>query len=416
MDRTVIALRTACHNKLRRLYLAGIPEVVQARLEEEWQRMRESGKEEDCYAFRVIAAEAQHLGHPLNLRGAGNASLLAFLLHDSGVNPLPAHYYCESCGHYEEIPNVFFGLDAADRPCPDCGGTMRARGFSLPQAFAWDQKGGLDLSEISCSMDDKSLFPLLQRLYGSRVVRMAELLKDGKGKSYFTLSSPVKRYMILPAGQEPADYSPWVVNCRERKKAFYASLEELEAAGVRPLKCLPWRGYPAEGDGRKTLRGIKPMPELTEALKEKVALADLFEESEKGIGREYKSHRAWQKLQASPPASWYELTERICREYSNWNRPYGEGEQPAFSSREALYQLLVREGIKEQEAFPICDFIRMGKAADPKQEAEWKQMVAAFPALESLRSDAENCRYLWSQSAVLPNLLDAIACAGRKTI
>lgn len=415
MNRREIALYAFCERKLKTMYPAGIPEVAIERMKEEWQQMMKSGKGEDCYMFRAIAEEAQRLGHPLNLRGAGNASLLVFLLHDSALNPLPAHYYCEGCGHYEEISDVFFGLDAKDKPCPDCGGRMRGRGFDLPQALAWGQKGGLDLSEFSCSMNEKTIFCLLQRLYGSRATRLAERIQDEKGKDYFTLDGVLKRYLILPEGKRPADYPQWTVKCRGRKKALYAPSEELEAAGVRQLRQLPWRGYSLGKHSRETLRGVKPMTELIDALKGKVTLADLFEELEKGMGREYKSYRAWQKLQANPPASWYELTERICLEYSSWIRPYGE-KQPAFSSREALYHLLVREGIEGHDAFRICDFIRMGKAADPKHGTEWKQTLSVFPVLESLRTDAENCLYLWSQAAVLPNLLDAIACAGRKTI
>ena len=58
----------------------------------------------------------------------------------------------------------------------------------------------------------------------------------------------------------------------------------------------------------------------------------------------------------------------------------------------------------------------MGRASNPRRREEWLSLLAEYPVLERIRKDAENCLYLWPQAAVLPTLMDAIACAGRKII
>ena len=58
------------------------------------------------------------------------ASLIAWLLGGTNVNPLPAHYYCPVCHKIQFIPNVKCGIDAPNKKCI-CGMEYYKDGFGI---------------------------------------------------------------------------------------------------------------------------------------------------------------------------------------------------------------------------------------------------------------------------------------------
>jgi hypothetical protein len=409
------AVRWLCYGKMNRLYPAGIPDPVRERFEQEWTLLQQCGKAEDFYVFHALAEEAARSGIPFNLRGPGNASLLAYLLNDSAIDPMPAYRYCRHCGHYEEIPDAMYGLDAEETDCPRCRRKMRASGFSLPLEAAWPEGKGINLSEYSTKLSQSAIFSVLKNLYGGRVALMAEEVLDEHDKPKLMMTWS-RHFVIFPEGKTLADYPDIMVKC-EQKKAVFAPLEELDRLGIRTMMFAGWRGYAIGDNPAQTLRGICPMPQLIERLRDKVSPRSLIAPSESLFWTGYlKTRWAIQGMQSAPPSSYYELTETICRRHSSWISPYESAARPVFSSSETLFNLLRREGMEKDDAAAVTRFIRKGRASEPKYRAEWLEILKRYPVLEKYRKDAENCAYLWTQAAVLPAVMDAIACAGRKTI
>ena len=409
------ALQWLCIAKLKRMFPAGIPSPIQERFDKEWQLMLDYGKTEELYVFHTLAEEAARFGIPFNLRGSGNASLLVSLLNDSAVDPLPAYRYCRHCGHYEEIPDVMYGLDAPETDCPRCRRKMRASGFSLPLEAAWREEKGLNLSEFSTKLCESNVFAVLNKLYGKRVALMAEQIHDEHDRPKLTLGM-TKHFAVFPEGKTLADYPDITVKC-EQKKAVFAPLEELDRLGIRTMMFAGWRGYAIGDNPAQTLRGTMPMPLLIERLRDKVSVRSLIVPSEALYWNGgTKTRWAVQGMQSAPPSSYYELTETICRRHSSWISPYEMADGPAFSSRETLFNLLRGEGLEKDDAAAVTRFIWKGRASEPKYRTEWLELLEKYPVLGKYRKDAENCRYLWTQAAVLPAVMDAIACAGRKTI
>ena len=328
---------------------------------------------------------------------------------------MPAYRYCRHCGHYEEIPDAAYGLDAGETDCPRCRRKMRASGFSLPLEAAWPEGKGIDLSEYSTKFSQSAVYSVLKSLYGKRAALMAEQVLDEHDRPKLTLTWS-KHFVIFPEGKTLADYPDITVKC-ERKKAVFAPLEELDRLGIRTMMFADWRGYAIGDNPARTLRGICPMPQLIERLRDKVSARSLIVPSEALYWNGgTKTRWAVQGMQSALPASYYELTETICRRHSSWISEYEQADGPAFSSRETLFNLLCREGLERSDAAAVTRFIRKGRASEPKYRAEWLELLTRYPMLEKYRRDAENCRYLWTQAAVLPAVMDAIACAGRKTI
>ena len=138
--------------RMREFYSAGVPDFARERLETELRFMKTSNGEEElllCYELSRIAARS---GHILQANSSSVGSFLVFLLTDSRINPLPAHYYCRQCGYSELAANVILALDLPSKNCPHCGAPMDRDGFSLPAEIVWRSNGTKKLSlSYGCS-------------------------------------------------------------------------------------------------------------------------------------------------------------------------------------------------------------------------------------------------------------------------
>lgn len=76
------------------------------------------------------------------------SSFIIYLITQSKINPLPAHYYCKRCGHFEMPDTKLFGIDLERKKCPSCGETIYPDGFNLPieNVFGTNGKPNRDLN------------------------------------------------------------------------------------------------------------------------------------------------------------------------------------------------------------------------------------------------------------------------------
>ena len=157
LGNTIIALTAAqllshLQGQLNRYYSAGIPAFAQERLEAELHCMKAAHAEEQFLLCYTLGQAAAHSGHILHVDGSSVGSLLVFLLTESKINPLPAHYYCRYCGYSEAKPSVTFGLDLPAKVCPCCGTQMERDGFSIPVETVWRSNGRKKIPmEYRCS-------------------------------------------------------------------------------------------------------------------------------------------------------------------------------------------------------------------------------------------------------------------------
>ncbi len=133
------AATSACFKKAGELYGKELPAEVRDRLEMELSAIREFGYlDAMLFEKRLINHAAESGLHAIGVGGIG-ASFAAFLLGITEVNPLPAHYYCPRCHHFEwpEGPDdaggvSVIGYDLPEKACPECGHELTREGFNIP--------------------------------------------------------------------------------------------------------------------------------------------------------------------------------------------------------------------------------------------------------------------------------------------
>ena len=156
IENSDVELRTMCYNKARSIYGEQLPQVVEERLEKELHSIITNG-------FAVMYIIAQKLVHKSNSdgylvgsRGSVGSSFVATMSGITEVNPLPPHYYCESC-HYSDFDSEDVkqysggaGCDMPDRICPVCGAKLKKNGFDIPfetfLGFKGDKEPDIDLN------------------------------------------------------------------------------------------------------------------------------------------------------------------------------------------------------------------------------------------------------------------------------
>ncbi|MGI5889169.1 MAG: exonuclease domain-containing protein, partial [Oscillospiraceae bacterium] len=108
------------------------PQLFKDRLEKELSSIIEHGYAVLYMIAQKLVQDSNEHGYHVGSRGSVGSSFIANLVGISEVNPLPAHYRCEKCGHIELLPGVESGFDVEDGVCPECGGRMRGDGHNIP--------------------------------------------------------------------------------------------------------------------------------------------------------------------------------------------------------------------------------------------------------------------------------------------
>ena len=129
-------LKNMCYEKAHELYGDPLPEYIETRLEKELNGIISNGYSVIYYIAHLLIKKANEDGYIVGSRGSVGSSFVATMSNITEVNPLPPHYRCPKCKHFEwtseTMPEYRSGYDLPDRVCPECGTPLVHDGQNIP--------------------------------------------------------------------------------------------------------------------------------------------------------------------------------------------------------------------------------------------------------------------------------------------
>ncbi|MCL1831057.1 MAG: PHP domain-containing protein, partial [Oscillospiraceae bacterium] len=124
--------------------------IIKERKEVELSAILENGYAVLYITSLKLVEKSESDGYHVGSRGSVGSSFIAFLIGISDVNPLPAHYLCSHCHHFELLEGVESGFDVNSIACPVCGEPMISDGHDIPfetfLGFSGEKAPDIDLN------------------------------------------------------------------------------------------------------------------------------------------------------------------------------------------------------------------------------------------------------------------------------
>ncbi len=135
----------------KKLYGDPLDQAIVDRINKELNGICGNGYAVIYWISHLLIEKSNNDGYLVGSRGSVGSSLVAFLSNISEVNPLPPHYYCPKCQHYEPYPDKNVdGFDLPPKKCPKCQTEMIRDGHNIPfesfLGFKADKVPDIDLN------------------------------------------------------------------------------------------------------------------------------------------------------------------------------------------------------------------------------------------------------------------------------
>lgn len=388
-------IRNACEKALQKKYTGGVPDRVRERLDEELGYLKESCFIEDFELQRRLFEEARKSSNLMLERAVVAGSFIYHLMGDTKVNPLPAHYYCPKCGHYEEAGRGIFGIDLPKEKCPECGETMISDGIDIPVMSVWDDKSWIYFESNVSS----GFFPyarrLLEEMYPDNSIEIWGIqMQHGKNSGFVQGG-----FYILPEGKTIEDYPDLISYLDDGTKCMAASVIESDERHLKKVALIP----------NTYLDCAIYMQNKTGLYYDEISLDDLRSISYRDVcNTRLIDEKVRDLLEKNRPKS----VKMINSLYAAANNSYGDMtederidkflqsevfEKCPLYVREDVYDYLLEKGMDKDTAYSYMEMVRRGQLyryrTDGGMMIRFRDVVNT-KVPEELYESASICRYL----------------------
>lgn len=127
-------LSDICFENAKNLYGDPLPKLIEDRLKRELDGIIGNGYSVIYYIAHKIIKKIHEDGYIVGSRGSVGSSFVATMANITEVNPLPPHYRCPKCKHFEVYEGNEYnsGYDLPKKYCPVCGKLMVSDGQNIP--------------------------------------------------------------------------------------------------------------------------------------------------------------------------------------------------------------------------------------------------------------------------------------------
>ncbi|MDE7422631.1 MAG: hypothetical protein K2N51_02895 [Lachnospiraceae bacterium] len=397
-------IKKTCDSKLKQIYPIQIPELVNARYQKELEYLKTSDYLDDFEIYRCLNMEATKCLQVLLMRGTTTSSYIIYLLGNSLLNPLPTHYYCPKCGHYETVDTKLFGIDLPADKCPTCQTNLIADGFNLPLEVAWGLDGKKTLSFDYNISEEFLPFAkrVLQNLYPRHVIAPLGLCNRPRASQAIEMKH--SGFLILPEGRNIEDYPEMTGFLEDGELCLSGNILDIENNYIHRILLLQ----------NRCLEQMIAMQRKTGIYANEITLHELHTLNWNDINNSSALTDAESYLfHTIKPKTFYDmvcLNSASHNTYSNKECSPHEGnyyslptifEKSNFKkypcyTREDFFDELLKMGIDLEKAYEIAEFIRKGKQNSAKQK--FADQFASFELPEEFKSVAKEYLYLFPRS------------------
>ncbi len=389
-------IRKSCEDRINKIYCAGVPAVVRERLEHELKFLENSESIFSYEIFRIVCNTAKRINAPVI---ASNGSFISYLLNYMGINPLPAHYYCDKCGKIECTNNYnIMGIDLPQKQC-SCGEKMKSMGIGIPFECQWGTEKNPKTTQDITVRSVKELMPYantaLGKVFGDeRVIAIGHtyMNEDGTPSIYCSFGG----FAILNEKDNKADLEDefnWLEDCEPCIGRNYIHQNNLLHIDILPVNLLEavyesqkQIGLFASDINHDRLAEIdcKALLKMGKAVGEYKIIKELMPDTKAGISRVMSA--AHSTIEFEGEANIYPET-LVKYMKSDIFRKY------PFIEREDFFTFMLDMGADSELAYTIFEYLRTGR--HNRNPNEFRKLLENINVEEDFFEAVSHYRYLF---------------------